>query len=743
MLVLENDHVSISFNKEAGWISSIFDKQKQIEYIPQKRDAAAFRLEQGDKIISDFQRFNYAAMELADGESGYNFTWEVTDQLTVTAKVQLNNDSDELHFYSNVHNQSDKPIVSLEYPIVSNIGAITEEGKADYVAHSFATGFRVHNPLASFTKDWNGFRYMPYPEGFSGSTMQFFSYYGQDKGGLYFAAYDREGYAKWLNFYKNANGLLEASFIHGCEDIGEQKGITVHYPVAVKVLEGKDWYEGADIYKDWATSQFWCQKGVLADADETIKAKWLLEDIGLSTFGINAGSDRSEWIRKYHAYIDTELFHILGPDWPNKTQDFGNNLPGGLEDWFPTKFNQKNIKTMESFGDKYAPFEFDYLFNFAGADGDKGKKAMQQIPSSSMSIDQYPFPFVCPADTFVQDLHVRRDEALQEEANVDAIYYDISANNILKVCMDESHGHPVGAGRQITMAYRENYLKTKEAMMKKAGDHYIPMGTEMMNEIFLDVLDFYQARAGAQPAAPLEGWNVRELLKTGDAELIPMFTYVYHEYGAVRLDGWGKVVEEIGDLFYFTVARTYLWGGLYELNHEYSPMEAIEGKENGAAEHYYSFDTAGYEFSPERATYISQFARLRTGHGNKYLAYGKMLRPLEFVCDKTSLDWFHYNCDKGFNEFHDSGELTVNSIVHSAWQYRDEGIGLFFANVTDQPQRIKLDLDLNNYSLAKNEYAVYLVNETNREKMFGIYSNEVKNIELDITGKSVIQLEIF
>src|SRR5690606_41177170 len=90
------------------------------------------------------------------------------------------------------------------------------------------------------------------------------------------------------------------------------------------------------------------------------------------------------------------------------------------------------------------------------------------------------------------------------------------------------------------------------------------------------------------------------ILISGEAELIPMFAYVYHEYGAVRLDGWGKLVNEIGELFYYTVARTYLWGGLYELNYEYSPMEAIDGEENSPEEHYFSFQPKGYEFDPER-----------------------------------------------------------------------------------------------------------------------------------------------
>src|SRR5699024_5484513 len=100
---------------------------------------------------------------------------------------------------------------------------------------------------------------------------------------------------------------------------------------------------------------------------------------------------------------------------------------------------------------------------------------------------------------------------------------------------------------------------------------------EQMCETFLDRLDFYQARAWGQPCATLETWPIRQAMRTGQARMIPLFDYVYHEWGVVRMDGWGKLVEETGQLFYDTVAKTYLWGGLYEINHEYSPMEELDG----------------------------------------------------------------------------------------------------------------------------------------------------------------------
>jgi len=429
---------------------------------------------------------------------------------------------------------------------------------------------------------------------------------------------------------------------------------------------------------------------------------------------------------------------VLGPDWTNEPQTFGWGVPGGFDDWFPTRFNADNIATMKQFGDRYAPFEFDYLYNFGGADGELGRAAAQKFPDNKKSVDAYRFPFLCPAHPYTHDFHVRRDAELQRTVGVDAIYYDISANNIMKICMDDSHGHPVGSGRLIEEAYRRNYADTKAEMQGIAGK-YVPMGTEMINETMLELIDYYQARAGGQPAAPLEGYPIRDFLKSGEAELIPMFAYVYHEYGALRMDGWGKLTEEIGQLYYFTAARTYLWGGLYELNYEYSPMEALDGRENSPEEHYYKFDPRGYAFSPERADYLGMYARLRVGAANRYWAYGRMLRPLPIECSRIRMDWFHYNHGKETPEYNDSGEVTVDAVVHSAWAYKDESMALFFANVSSEPQLVRAQLASDR--IGEGEWKARLYTGSDAELPLQWTLTESGELELEQPPRTVAMLE--
>ena len=734
MIVLDNGKLRFMLDDHNGSIRGLRDVRTGIDYIAAGSGGDPFRLETDAGFSAEFEAFEWRM----EGDNDLSLQWRTADGVIILGQIALAEGDDKAVFRCKAVNGSSAWLLGLEYPIVPGLHAITEEGRDDYVAHAFATGFKVRNPMLHFAEEGAGFRFMPYPESFSGASMQFFAYYGMNKGGLYFAAEDGEGNPKWLNFFKNGQGELEATFIHGCQDMAPGRGIDPGYSVQVALLEGCDWYEAADRYKDWAVRQRWCSRGFVSDRAKADGFTWLHEEMGVATFGINAGSDRTAWLEKYHEHLKTPMFHVLGPDWTNEPQTFGWGVPGGFDDWFPTRFNADNIATMKQFGDRYAPFEFDYLYNFGGADGELGRAAAQKFPDNKKSVDAYRFPFLCPAHPYTHDFHVRRDAELQRTVGVDAIYYDISANNIMKICMDDSHGHPVGSGRLIEEAYRRNYADTKAEMQGIAGK-YVPMGTEMINETMLELIDYYQARAGGQPAAPLEGYPIRDFLKSGEAELIPMFAYVYHEYGALRMDGWGKLTEEIGQLYYFTAARTYLWGGLYELNYEYSPMEALDGRENSPEEHYYKFDPRGYAFSPERADYLGMYARLRVGAANRYWAYGRMLRPLPIECSRIRMDWFHYNHGKETPEYNDSGEVTVDAVVHSAWAYKDESMALFFANVSSEPQLVRAQLASDR--IGEGEWKARLYTGSDAELPLQWTLTESGELELEQPPRTVAMLE--
>ena len=205
---------------------------------------------------------------------------------------------------------------------------------------------------------------------------------------------------------------------------------------------------------------------------------------------------------------------VLGPDWTNKPQTFGMGVPGGMDDWLPTRFDARTLAAIRANGDRFAPFEFDFLVNLNQSDRQRLRDNLQAFPVPNYSHDGYRFNMLCPAQPFTQAFHRDRDRQVQRESGCDAMYYDISANNLIKICTRDDHAHRPGGGSQINEGYQTCYRQTAEAMAEQAGKS-IPLGTELINETFLAELDFYQTRAWAQPATDFETWPFRKQMRSG------------------------------------------------------------------------------------------------------------------------------------------------------------------------------------------------------------------------------------
>ncbi len=699
-MILENERIRLTVDDTTGCITGFEDKKLNHAYVGSVQDALPFRVVRD----ADAQEVSYhfTALKTPDG---LHLVWAMKDA-TLEAQVKLLQDG--AAFRASLQNKAGSCIKAFEYPIFAGLYDFGPQG---YLAHSYATGVLLRDPL-SYLPETGALRYTPYPESFSGASMQFFTYYQENKGGLYFAALDGEGHQKWLNAYKE-NDHLTASHMAGFENAVPGSRIEMTYDFIVCATDGKGWEEAAEMYKAWALHQPWCKRGLAKDRKD--KADWLHEEVGYCTFGVNAGHDRTKWLRRYRQDIGTPGFHVLGPDWTNTPQTFGWGVPGDMCDWVPTAFNQENLQAIRENGDYFAPFEFDFMVAMNKSNPEKLKPHLHAFPSPTFSHDGYTFHMLCPCSPFTKDFHREKNLTMLREAHADAMYYDISANNLIKVCMAENHGHAPGGGGEITDGYAGIYADTAAALKKEAGK-YIPLGTEMMNETFLSHLDFYQARAWAQPCSTLETYPFREQMRNGLAQMIPLFDYVYHEMGVVRMDGWGKLVDEIGSLFYYNVAKVYLWGGLYEINHEYSPMEELDGQENSSEEHYFRFDPQYCAYAPLRAAYVKQFAGLRTGAGIPYLVYGRMSVKPELELPQMDATWYHYNHGQTDTSYKARGVLKVNAVVASAFEDANGGYALFLANADDTPHTLSFTLSHQALRLAKGKYTVRLLSGFGQEK---------------------------
>lgn len=629
--------------------------------------------------------------------------WTLAQKLDLQVRLQLDATTGDIRCTPVLQNPGRLPVAALAYPYLAGIGRLGADPEKDELVHPYATGFLVRNPLDSLppvVSETVGEQPVVlglYPEGFSGSTLQCLAYSAAGRGGFYVATEDGEGREKWLNFYRHPDGDLRLAIWHAPTDYATHREVQPPYTTVLAALDGGTWYDMADRYRSWALAQPWAARGPLWARED--RPRWLFEQVGVATFGINARYDRTPWLQEIDHIAGTPVLHLLGPNWPKTEANYHNSLPGGLADWFPTRFSEANLALIRANKDYLVPFEFDLLFGTGEgkAAAEAGAQALQTFPTLKLSRDAYHFPFLCPASPFTRTLHVERDRALVVQHQVDGVYYDISVNNVRHICLSTEHGHIPGETATITTAYKTLLAETAEAMREAAAGRTIPQGAEMINEQMLPYLWFYQARAEATPAAPFEAGPLRELIKQGSAEKIPLFTYVYHEYGPVRLDGWAKLSAEQGDLVYFVLGRVFLQGGLIELNYEFSPLEDLHGRHDVAAEHYWHFDERHYAVDPDLAQFVGRLARTRLGPANRYLAYGAMCRPGTLAVDgaeSLDLSYFLYNCGHNQRGEHEHGTLRVPVVLHTAWRYRTQGAAWLLLNLSTEPRSARIDLDL-------------------------------------------------
>lgn len=628
-------------------------------------------------------------------------TWTLDNGLALRVQLELRAGDGELRYTLALDNEANLPVAAVAYPYLAGVGRLGSEPERDELVHPYATGFVVRNPLdhlpvvAVETAGQEPVVLGLYPEGFSGSTMQFMAYNAVGRGGFYVATEDSMGREKWLNFYRHPEGDLRLSVWHGPNDYAGERTVQPDYVTVLAALDGGTWYDAAERYKAWAVDRSWVAQGPLWSRQD--RSRRLLEEVGLCTFGINPRWNRAAWLTAIDEIAGTPVLHILGPNWPRVESNYMNNHPGGLADWFPASFNSENLSVIQDNHDYLVPFEFDLLFGRGEgcSETEAGTAALQLIPRPTLSRDAYDFPFLCPVAPFTRDLHEARDRTLAAEYGVDGVYYDISVNNVRHICLSTQHGHQPGDTVAMTTAYRTLLADTARAM-RDATRGVVPQGTEMINEQMLPVVAFYQARAEASPASAFEAGPFRELIKAGTAEKIPLFSYVYHEFGPVRLDGWAKLSREQGEFVYFVLGRVFLQGGLIELNYEFSSLEDLSGSSDAAVEHYFAFDRRQYEIDPVLAAYVSALSVARVGRANRYLAYGAMRRPAPCTIRgeaTVELDYFLYNCAQNIPEYEDRGVMTVPTVLQTAWQYRDQSAAWLLLNVGRRETTIELTLD--------------------------------------------------
>ena len=709
-LVIENSNLRLAVDEGSGALVSVYNKLAGLELIKNPRsELAAVQLEFASAETGEPELKASRVRKVVEGtRQRLELAWQESHGFAITAEIELRGEQPEaglrIEVASNRTAGGKSPgLKSVTYPRLMGLGELSEGGAADRLLWPESTGLLFYDPTHLPALRDEGL-WSIYPHGSAGASLQLFAYYAEGKGGFSVATYDSQLTAKAFRFGPEHN-TLGAQITHFMWDMRPGAGFKQDYYTVIKPLARGDWYEAADAYRQWAEHQPWCSKGTVKERSQKEGWQWLPEEVGAASFGLSSSRDESAWYEAYSKRAGTRMLHVLGWDW--SATDWWSGRPG-LEPWLPAEFNEANLTAIKAAGDYWAPFMFDL---FSSAPGAAEHYARPKEPPG--------FDFVCVAEGWWNPFHIERAQELAASYAADGLYYDIGMNEAPWGCEVESHGHVPGRGREFIQSYRELYEKGKQAAREAAG-RYVPLGTEMVSEASLGITEFYQARGICEWMGLWELQRFRELLKSDKARQVPLFEYVYHQYAPIRLDGWGRLSKEYGDIFYLIAARCFCEGAVYELNAEFSPTEILpENARLPVTGRTYLKSVYGqeeewrYELDEEKADFLREIAQGRIKLAKDYLVYGKMAPPVavEGDIEKIELDYHFYSYLTPSGEkrdkqtplktseaFDESGIYQAAWLVQGVWVSEAGKLGIVLANISEVSRTVGLRVVPNNYA---------------------------------------------
>ncbi|MEK7684722.1 MAG: DUF6259 domain-containing protein [Verrucomicrobiota bacterium] len=501
---------------------------------------------------------------------------------------------------------------------------------------------------------WNrAFKYRGnYPCGWC--SMQFMAAYrvSEKPTGLYCAVHDPWGSTKDIVLESEpATRSVRMLFDHPASNMGlAGNGFDLSGTAVWQLLRG-DWFDAAMIYKGWARQEarWWPRLTTDGRKDTPL---WMRE-LNVWALGGGAPVDCVGSVQAFQKFLGVPAgFH-----WYNWHQiPFDNDYPH----YFPAKTNfSEGVKQLKQSGVFVMPyingrlwdshdqgaedFEFTRRALSAASKKDDGQPYLESYGSKETNGQPVRLAAMCPTTPLWQQ--TVRDTVLRllKEVGTSAVYIDQVAAAAPTLCMDKTHGHPLGGGHW----WNEGYWQMLDAIRREMPRDAM-LTTECNGEPFVRWFDGYLT------------WHWQY-----DGQ-VPAFPAIYS--GALQMFG-----------------RAYRGGATKDLALRMKAgQQLVFGEQLGWLD-------PGVVKEKENAEFFRHIVQLRASF-NRYFAAGEMARPPRLKGDlpKVKADWQW------------SGEwwVTTDALQTGAWRLpKEKRMALLFVNVSDAPVTATLDCDAAQYGI--------------------------------------------
>ncbi len=536
-----------------------------------------------------------------------------------------------LAFAASASASGEEAITAIRYPILRAPIQLGDGPDDDAILLPAFDGGICEAPKLSLAARGGGFTAL-YP---GPASCQLMAYY-QPTSGLYMAAYDPDGYPKRFSILSDVD--LTFAFDHYFPRVaGEDAELT--YPVVIGTCGGT-WHDAAEIYRDWAHQQAWCETPLTEKTPD-----WLARGALVTNFDPRNYKDLTRLHARLGRFVDLYATPLIPNSrgwerWGTWTgQEYLPPLPS--EEHFDA-----SAQIIREHDGRGMVMLSGYRWTIEKKQGDDSVYSSQErfdrevapnavcdsagepiVRTSTKENDWHgqKWAMLCRATDFAKDTIVDISEyCVRHDYPVIHFDQEVSGSYANGVCGSAEHGHPPGDGRYVHLALEDLYKRIRERCEPLSDDFVLSM--EEPNELYLPYLNLCQCR----PFGLTTEWPATPPMTRS----VPLFSYLYHD----RLIQW---------------AAFYPWksGGHPEVS-------AAKGFAAGLMPGLHPYD---YSLPEEGTTRYSEFFRtcmdLYLGDARECLIFGEMQSPLDVeIPDRT--------IRLGKNET----ELTVPAVYHSTWR---------------------------------------------------------------------------
>lgn len=714
----ENSFYKLTLNRQNGAIQSI-EKNGKNMIASGNTEMPLFEIcfrnkANGGEIIRTFSD-QAATCEISQTENKLTISYSQFEGMDISAVVTVDvaKDSPFMNWNIEVNNNTSYLLDYIDFPNVvvpndlignggdSRIFWPAQEGVVVEDMKVRETGIRKYEPIEyPNLLGWIGL----YP---SSAQMQFMAYYSK-KSGLYMATHDDQFNVKGIEYYRaGENGIKMEYHLF---TTGAGKGVyKLPYDVVIGTFEG-DWYDAADIYRNWVESSRIPRPAKIVDNKNL--PDWYFESPVVVTYPVRGEHDMDDGTMPPNPlYSYTKALPILD----NLSDAFNSKVMALLMHWegsapwappyvWPPYGGTKNFdqfaKELHDKGNYIGLYgsgigytvrsNTDTTYNMTSEYEELGlEKIMKKGPDGDFSktnVCATPIPGrgqrfgydMCPTNQFVTNVVVDQVTKMVKKGKADYIqYFDQNLGGSCYGCYDTSHGHGYGPGKWQAEAMIDLYQALMPVL--KSGERKPLLGCEA---------------AAAEPFIPYLLFNDnRATINFGFGRPVPAYQFVYHEY----LNGFMGNQNSFEQMIDIEKSPVNMLQRL-ALGFVSGDMFTVILRGNGdMIESWNSNWDAKIPDQEHMKTLINNLNVWRKKAGLDYLVTGRMEKPLEF------------NGATNIPMITKQSGLPINfpSVLTSNWQSQNGQNAQFFANYLPKEQQITIDV-----SALKDVAIHYKANDT-------------------------------